>query len=341
MESYQEKKRTTPSRAPNSKEVAALAKVSQATVSRVFSGQDNIREETRQKVLEAAKLLGYRPNALARSLTSSRSNLIAVVSLDILNPHHNALINKVTTRIQESGSQTLFFISPVEQQLDQILSQILQYQVDAIIVLSAALSAQMTQECQRVRVPVVVFNKYTINKGLFSVCSDNIEAGWLVANYLYDKGYRHFGFIGTDTIYGTSSDRQKGFTDCLLEKGIHQCLVEKGPYTYEGGHQAMASMLSGPHRPDAVFCMGDLMALGAMDCIRNDFGLRVPEDVAVVGFDNIDPAGWQSYNLTTVEQKIDAMMDVAFEYLEKKLAGEHVKEGIKLFSCKIIERSST
>ena len=326
---------------PTSKEVAAAAHVSQATVSRVFSGQTNIREETRNRVLEAAKQLGYRPNALARGLTSSRSNLIAVVSLDIVNPHHNALINKVTTRIQELGSQTFFFVSPMEQKLDQILSQTLQYQVDAIIVLAAALSAQMTQECRKARVPVVVFNKYTINESIFSICSDNIGAGWMVANYLYDKGYRKFGYIGSDMIYGTSSDRQKGFTDCLAEKGIPHCRVEKGSYTYEGGWQAMKAMLESGEKPEAVFCMGDLMALGAMDCIRREFGLRIPEDIAVIGFDNIDPASWQSYELTTVTQEIDAMLDVTFDYLGKKLSGEPVNEGLKLFPCRSLERSST
>jgi DNA-binding LacI/PurR family transcriptional regulator len=323
----------------NSKEVAALAKVSQATVSRVFSGQTNIKEKTKKRVLEAAEALGYRPNAIARGLTLNRSNLIAIVSINIVNPHYNAMINKVADRIQEMGREPLFFVSPEEKMFNDILSQVLQYRVDAIIVLSAAISSQMAAECEKVQVPLVVFNKYTVNKNIMTVCSDNVQAGWTAANYLYEKGYHSFAFIGSDTFLGTSKERQRGFSDCLREKGVENITIQTVPYSYEDGCGAMRTLLS-KNKPDAVFCAGDLLALGAMDTARYEYGLKIPQDLAIIGFDNIDASSWAPYALTTFEQQIDNMLDTTFAYLKSKLSGEQIGEGVRLFECRLIERSS-
>jgi DNA-binding LacI/PurR family transcriptional regulator len=324
----------------NSKTVAKIAGVSQATVSRVFNSQVNIREETRQLVLDTAHKLGYRPNAIARSLTSRKSNLVAVVSIGVVNPYYHSNIVKISNEIQKSGRQTLFFVSTKEQELDDILAQILQYQVDAVIVLSAVLSTQMTKECARVRVPVVVFNKYTVNENVLSVCSDNVGAGWMIANYLYEKGHQRYAFIGSETFSGTSSDRQKGFLDCLAEKGIGDCVMRSVPYTYREGYEAMCSILRDIPRPDAVFCAADLIALGALDAARWEFGMDVPRDIAIIGFDNIPEASFEAYRLTTVEQKIDEMVSMAFDYLNNRLSGNPVPNGLHLFGCEIIERSS-
>ncbi len=327
-------------RMPNSKEVASLAKVSQATVSRVFSGQTNIREQTRLKVMEAAERLGYRPNAIARGLTLNRSNLIAIVSINVVNPHYNAMINKVADRIQKLAREPLYFVCSEEKNLDEIISQVLQYRVDGIIVLSATVSSQMAAECEKTQIPVVVFNKYTVNNNIMTVCSDNVRAGWMAANYLYEKGCRKYAFIGSDTFLGTSKDRLRGFKDALYEKGIEKCEVQMIPYTYEAGGQAIREILSKERKTDAVFCAGDMLALGAMDTIRYEYGLKIPEDIAILGFDNIDAASWPPYSLTTFEQQIDGMLDTTFNYLSKKLNGETVSEGIELFECKIVERNS-
>jgi DNA-binding LacI/PurR family transcriptional regulator len=324
----------------NSKEVAAAAKVSQATVSRVFSGQTNITEKTRNKVLQAAEALGYRPNAIARGLTLNRSNLIALVTIDVVNPHYNAVINKIADRIQEIGREPLFFVSREEKKLDDILAQVLQYRVDAIIVLSAAVSSQMAAECERIQTPIVIFNKYTVNKNILTVCSDNVQAGWIAANYLLEKGHRRFAFIGSDTFLGTTKDRLRGFTDCLGEKGIDKCNVRMVPYTYEDGWKAMKQVLADENRPTAVFCAGDILALAAMDAAKFGGGLRIPEDMAIIGFDNIDATSWSPYRLTTFEQQIDRMVETAFDYLNLKLNGEPAEGGLKLFECKIIERTS-
>ena len=325
----------------NSKTVAKIAGVSQATVSRVFNSQVKIKEETKQRVLDVAQRMGYRPNAIARSLTSRRSNLVAIVSIDIVNPYYHSNILKITSEIQKSGRQTLFFVSPHEQKLDDVLVQVLQYQVDAVIVMSAVLSTQMIRECARVRVPVVVFNKYTADETVLSVCSDNVGAGWLVANYLFEKGHQKYAFIGSETFSGTSSDRQKGFLDCLETKGVRDCIIRNASYTYREGYEAMRSILLDGLRPDAVFCVADLIALGAMDAARSKFALDIPHDIAIVGFDNIAETSFDAYRLTTMEQNVDEMIDKTFEYLNSRLSGNlSLCGGSHLFKCKMIERAS-
>ncbi|NMA66835.1 MAG: substrate-binding domain-containing protein [Clostridiaceae bacterium] len=325
---------------PSSKEVAALAKVSQATVSRVFSGHTNITEKTRRRVLEAAEKLGYRPNAMARSLTLNRSNLIALVTLDVVNPHYNAMINKVADRIQKIGRELLYFVSREEKNLDEVISQVLQYRVDGIIVHSAAISSHMAAECEKNQIPVVVFNKYTVNKNVMTVCSDNVRAGWMAANHFYDRGYRNFAFIGSHTFSATSKDRLRGFKDALYEKGIENCVTQMVPYTYEAGATAARTILNEQKKIDAIFCAGDLLALGAIDVIKYEYGLQIPQDIAIIGFDNIEAASWPPYLLATFEQQIDKMLDTTFNYLSKKLNGEVVDEGVELFECTLIERNS-
>ena len=205
------------------------------------------------------------------------------------------------------------------EKADEIISQVLQYRVDGIIVLSAAVSTQMAAECEKIQIPVVVFNKYTVNNNIMTVCSDNVKAGWMAANYFHSKGYRNYAFIGSNTFLGTSKDRLRGFKDALFEKGIEKCEVQMVPYTYEAGGQAIREILSEEKKIDAVFCAGDMLALGAMDTIKYEYGLKIPEDIAVIGFDNIDAASWPPYSLTTFEQQIDKMLDTTFNYLSKNL----------------------
>ena len=326
----------------NSADVAALAQVSQTTVSRVFSGKSNVKEETKRRVYEAAKELRYRPNALAGSLNSQRSGLIALLALDLVNPHMNMMVNRVTNRIQEMGYQTLLFLSSQEENLDTALARVLAYRIDAIIVLSAALSSEMGQESVGLTgSPVVVINKFLTNSNFFSVCTDNVGTGRFVAEYLYKKGRRRFAYIGSDSVVGTSADRMKGYIEYLDERGSGRVDIEWGSYEYAGGYTAMKRILKkDTPNPDAVFCIGDLMAIGAVDCIRGEFGLRVPEDIAVVGCDNIDSSTWKAYRLTTLEQNIDEMIDEAMLYLKKSLGGKSVEGGYKLFPCRLVERDT-
>ncbi len=324
-----------------SNDVARRANVSQATVSRVFSNTAQVKPETISQVLKAAEELGYRPNAIARSLTSNKTDMIAVVSVNFDNPFYQTLLIKMAHMVASMGKKMMFIQSPFEQALDDILYQVMEYQVDGIIVLSAALSSKMASEFARVRTPLVVFNKHFDGRNYFSVCSDNIDAGQLVAEHMVQKGYQSFGFISGDLLKQTSEFRFRGYTQCLEQHGFKDCIVAAGDYSYRSGHEALLSMRQKGDLPEAVFCVNDLMALGAMDAARRELGLRVPEDIAFVGFDDLEQSRWGSYQLTSVQQPIDEMIEYTKNYLSKKFENADTSGGYMLLKCKLIPRTSS
>lgn len=323
-----------------SKEVAKLAKVSQATVSRVFSGEMTVKEDTREKVMEAAKVLGYTPNKIASSLSSRRSNIIAVVLSDINNRFYTGVFSYLTQKLQESNKQVLFFQMRCEQDADEIINRVLEYQVDGVVIAAPALPAEFAEEYLKVNVPTVLFNQYTTDKRICSVCSDSAEAGRIVANYFLDRKYTQFAFIGGRKTT-TSTHRKKGFLNRLQERGIESCYIEEGDYLYEFGREAMNKLFQKEVPPHAVFCANDLIAIGATDAVRYDLKLRVPEDVAIIGFDDIDVCKWESYGITTVHQPLKEMVDEVYEYFYRIDQGLPVEGGLRLLQCQLIERKTT
>lgn len=324
-----------------SKDVAKLAGVSQATVSRVFSRRDYVREETVEKVMEAARELGYTPNAMARGLGGHETNLIAVVSLNFVNPFYQTLMIRISEMVSAMGKQMLFIESPFEQDLDDILYRVLQYRVDAVIVLSAALSPRMSDRFSRVKIPLVIFNSQYDSRYFFSVCSDNIDAGAMVADYLVGKGYDSFGFIAGKATRQTSVYRHKGFAEGLARHGFGKPVTTAGDYSYSSGAKALIQMFQQGKLPRAIFCANDLMAFGAMDVARHKLGLRVPQDIAFVGFDNLEQSQWHSYQLTSVSQPVNEMVEYTQNYLHKKFTSQETSHGYVLLKTKLVERASS
>jgi len=323
-----------------SKDVARLAGVSQATVSRVFSRRGYVREGTVQKVLEAARELGYQPPAASKELGHQNTNLIAVVSLNFSNPFYQTLLVRLSEMVSSMGKQLLFVESPYEQDLDDILYKVLQYNVDAVIVLSAALSPRMSDKFLRVKIPLVLFNCQYDSRYFFSVCSDNVDAGSMVADYLVAKGYDSFGFISGKPSRQTSVFRHKGFADTLARHGFDKIAFASGDYSYNSGAKALMQMYRQGKLPRAIFCANDLMAFGAMDAARYKLGLRIPQDIAFVGFDSLEQAQWSSYQLTSVAQPVNEMVAYTQNYLQRKFAGQETSGGYVLLKTKMIERSS-
>lgn len=325
-------------------DVAKLANVSQSTVSRVFSMNSSVNPDTYSKVIAAAEQLGYTPNAIARSLSSNRTNIIAIVTINSVSPHRSRIISKLSRRFHEEEKQILYFETGYEQKIGEILDQIIPYQVDGIVVTSASVMAESKEQIFNYGIPIVIFNKHTRTQGIHSVCSDNVESGRMVASFFVEKGYRSFAFLGSSVFRSTSNLRMQGFVGRLKEYGINECLCIDGNYTYESGRTAMRKLfeIKKGEFPMALFCADDLMALGALDSARNEVSLRVPEDIAICGFDDIEMASWQCFNLTTVHQPIDEMVEETCRYIMARLNNDdNVTDGLQLFRCSIVERGTT
>jgi DNA-binding LacI/PurR family transcriptional regulator len=308
-----------PTRGPvTSLDVARLAGVSQSAVSRAFTPGASVADATRKRVLDAARALGYRPNAIARTLITRRSRIVAMVVSYLENPFYPAIIELMSQRLQRDGYHLLLFISDTEA-ADELLEQLMQYQVDGIVLVSATLSTGLARDCARAGVPVVLFNRIAALGSVSSVSSDNLEGGRIAARALLDAGHRRPAFVAGFENTSTSRDREAGFREELARHGIRRYRRAVGHYSFDGARKAARRLFSTGRPPDALFVANDHMAIAVMDTLRHELGLRVPDDVSVIGFDDAPQAAWDSYRLTTVEQAAGPMVEATVALLLEQI----------------------
>lgn len=324
----------------NALDVAKLAGVSQSTVSRVFSSTGKVSPETRDEILKIAKEIGYKPNAIARSLISSKTNIIGIVMANSSSPFYSCILKNFTNKLQKMGKQVLLFNVSINNEMEEILTSLYQYRVDGLIVTCASITSDVVDECLRNEIPVVLFNRYVPTAFASAVCCDNVEAGREIANYLLDNGRKKFAYISGNGNASTNIDRLQGFKNRLYERGIYDLILEYGDYSYKAGREAAMRLMNLEITPDCIFCANDNMAIGAMDMIRYELNYNIPKDVAIVGFDDIPASQYPSYMLTTYRQPIEKMVNVTVELLEKRLENIYVEPILKLIPGKLIERQS-
>jgi DNA-binding LacI/PurR family transcriptional regulator len=305
-----------------SEDVARLAGVSQATVSRVFTPGASVSIKAREKVERAASELGYTPNALARGLTQRRTGLIGVVTGDLSSLYDCQLLSVLCGALRAEQWQPLLLRTTRKDETGGALLEAMAYQVDAIVVAAGSVSPTIVGETQTYDTPVIMLGKGA-TRGVDTICCDNAGGVRLVARHLIACGYRRISYIGGNPAAFSEQERRAGFEEALTAAGCPLHSVAPGDYTYEGGQAAALRLLTGGDAPpDAIFCGNDTMAMGALDAARHLLGLRVPQDLAVVGFDDITMAGWPGYRLTTIQQPLDRTVGAAVELLRRRFAGE-------------------
>jgi DNA-binding LacI/PurR family transcriptional regulator len=325
--------------------VARLAQVSQSAVSRAFTPGASVSELTRIKVNDAARQLGYRPNAIARTLITKKSRIIGVVMSQLDNQFYPLVLEKLSQRLRQDGLHVLLFITD-RNESDGVLAEILQYQVDGIVMASTVLSSALARDCAEAGSPVVLFNRMSRQAAneahpASAVTSDNEAGARMVAHHLVAGGHKRIAYLAGLEASSTNLDRERGFREelALLGTRIHARAV--GNYSFEGAQAATRELFSKPQdRPDALFVGSDHMAIAAMDVLRFELGLRVPQDVSVVGFDNVPQAAWDAYQLTTVEQPVDAMIEATAALLRAAIEGTAPPETVTV-PCQLVVRSST
>jgi len=290
-------------------EVAKLAGVSQSAVSRVFTPGASSSKKTNDLVRKAADELGYRPNVLARSLITGKSRIIGLVVAYLDNYFYPEALELLSSALQKKGYHVLVFMAAkTAGNIDDIVDEILDYQVDGIIAASVAMSSDLASRCGAAGVPVVLFNRSQDDKRLSAVTSDNILGGQKVAEFLIAAGHKKIGYIAGWEGASTQRDREKGFEEELSRNGMIIFSREVGNFNSDEARQAARKMFSAEKIPDAVFVANDDMAFAVMDVIRFELGLKIPEDVSVVGYDDVPVASWPAYNLTTVRQPANRMV---------------------------------
>lgn len=330
-------------RAITSKDVAKLAGVSQSSVSRTFNTPEGrgVKPEIREKVLQAASELGYRPNLLASSMSSGRTNLIALVVGEQLGPFYNSIIHRFLEEIQASGRQCLVFKVARQGDIKKIIEKVIQYQVDGIIITASAMDKVVVETVKNNDVPVVLFNKFIPGLAVNMVYSDPVEGGRLAAQHLYEAGANNIAYVSYTKESSEEVEKKIGFYSELRQKGVFSIAEDASEYDYDGGVEAGRRLFSENENIDAVFCTSDLVALGIIDVAKNEFGINVPEDVKIMGYDNIHMGTWQSYSLTTIKQPIDEMVKMAVAMIEESVENSKTEQRVEMFAPELIVRKSS
>ena len=306
-----------------SAQVAALAGVSQSAVSRVFTPGASASARTAEKVRAAAEKLGYRPNVLARAMITGRSRIIGLVVAYLENQFYPVALERLSRVLQARGYHVLIFMADNDASLtDQVVRELLDYQVDGIILASVAISNDIALRCAAAGIPVVLFNRGQHGPRHNEVTSDNLAGGRAVARFLVAGGHRRIAHIAGWQGSSTGIERCEGFCAGLAEAGQVPLAVIDGMYDRATAMQAAHDLMARADPPDAIFVGNDHMAFGVIDVLRSGLALRVPQDVSVVGYDDVPLAGWPAYDLTTVRQPVEAMVTAAVDILIRHIEGE-------------------
>lgn len=283
--------------------------VSVSTISRAFTEGAVISPQTRAMVLERAKAVGYQPNPYAQSLITRKSNIVGIVVSHFENPFYTEALTGLCEALRRANLSTMFFSVPAGETPDQILPQVMVYHPEFVIVMATTISSRAVEEAAKSGTNLIFFNRYVPDATSFSVTCDNVHGGYSIADHLIDNGHSRMAYIAGVQNASTTIDRWRGFSECCAARGVTDIRREEADiFSYEGGFKAALSLMKGPSPPDAIFGASDILAIGAIDALRTELGLRVPEDVSVAGFDNISMAGWPSYSLTTYHHPIDKMV---------------------------------
>ena len=321
-------------------DVAEMAGVSQSAVSRVFTPGASVSEKMSLRVRRAAKELGYRPNVLARSLITGRSRIIGLVVAYLENQFYPLALEQLSKSLQNRGYHILIFMtSGTGEGVARIIDELLDYQVDGIITASVGMSDELTSRCVSAGIPVVMFNRGQADERLSQVTSNNYAGARRVAEFLLAGQHKRLAHITGWTGSSTGRDRERGFIDGLTDAGVAPVSLLDGSYDREQAADAARRMVE-TVAPDAIFVASDHMAFGVVDMLRHTLGVKVPEEVSVVGYDDVPVAAWPAYDLTTFRQPAGQMVEATVDALIERIETEGLEPKKLEIGGRLVIRSS-
>jgi DNA-binding LacI/PurR family transcriptional regulator len=323
---------------PTAKQVAHAAGVSVVAVSRAFTPGASLNSEKRKRILAAAEQIGYVSPA-RRTANVIAAGTITLVAGDLLNPFYPTVVDTLARRLQESGRQLIVYALPAHADVDVATDQILASRPSAIIVTSAQLTSRMTRACRQHQIKVVLLNRVQRDIRINSVACDNYQGGRDAGRILLERGHRRIGFVGGIANTSTHAERVRGFREVLAEAGVTIHAQDSGEFDYQRGYQAGETLMSAHTPPEAIFCCNDIMALAVIDAARQR-GIRVPDDLAVVGFDDIPMASWNAYRLTTIRQPVERMVQEALNLIDDPAIRPDDDGITRMLSGSVIRRES-
>lgn len=318
-------------------DVAKAAGVSQSAVSRVFLKGRSVSKKTREKVLTTANELGYKPNAIARMLITKRSGMVAVILSSRANINYPEVLSLLNKRLAECNERVLLFNLDDSEGLDEILEQIWTFQVDGVIALAAHFDNESIEKFKDHNIPVVLYNRVVLGQTASSVCVNHEQGIFQLVTLLDKQAHKDYLVIAGPTESDVANERLECAIKALSAKGHRDVPILYGDYSYDSGRQAFHQWMKDNKAPTAVVCSNDPMAIGVIDEARSNWGLRVPEDLSVVGFDGVSAVAWHSYQLTTVKQPLELMTKAAVDILLEQIETPDNPAQLRVWSGSLIE----
>jgi DNA-binding LacI/PurR family transcriptional regulator len=326
--------------AVTAQDVADKAGVSRSAVSRAFTPGASVSARMRKRVEDVANELGYRPNVLASSLTTRRTKLIGLVSDNFQNPLFLDVFDLFSRGLQERGLRPLLVNLSGERDPENSINLLRQYSVDGVIVASSTLAPGFAKAFTDEAIPVVhSFGRHAPSPQTTIVGIDNIECGRMAARALIERGYKSVGFMGGPELASSTQDRVTGFREELAKHPhINVKHSYAGAYSFDAGRKEMQRLLEGQLQ-EAYFCGDDVLSVGAISAVT-EAGFKVPDDVGFIGLNDMEMAGWQNINLTTIRQPVVDIINSSLEQMVNMLVDPDQVHQALIFPCEIIERGT-
>jgi LacI family transcriptional regulator len=328
--------------AVTSHEVARRAGVSQTTVSRVLNGSKRVAAATRARVEAVASELGYQPNAAARAMRSRRTGIVGVVVGRITNPFYPQLLDVLGRMLEERGHSLILWDASHGDGEKAALDALEQRLVDGLLFTTVISPAPAVTAAIAAGAPIVLLNRTLAGVDADVVDADGVAGARSVARYLATHGRRRVALVGGLAGASTAREREAGFIAGCDDHGLELPGARRfaGDFSHESGVAALEQLIAAGDVPDAIFCVNDLSAMGVLDAARHR-GLRLPDDLWVIGFDDIEMASWPSYDLTTVHQPTHVMAHDALTLLERRLAEPAAERQHLRLDAELVVRGST
>jgi len=329
-------------RQPSIKDIARLARVSHPTVSRALQNSPLVNAQTAAKIRKIADETGYRASAVARGLVTRRTRTIGLVVTTVSDPFASEVTCGVEQTANDHGYAVFLANSNADPERERnVVQELAERRVDGIIVTSSRVGALYLPLLKELNVPIVLVNDQHPGEFVHSVMIENVEGTRTATEHLIELGHRRIAYVGDQFGYQSDAERLAGYRQALSEAGIAfaTALAVEGDGRTEAAIEAVNGLLALAAPPTAICCYNDMTALGAMLAIRAR-GLRVPEDISVVGFDDLFFGAYLQPPLTTVRQPMRRMGQMAMENLFKLMSGEESVAQIKV-ETELIVRSST
>jgi DNA-binding LacI/PurR family transcriptional regulator len=322
------------------KEVAERAGVSRSAVSRTFTDGASVSEKMRSKVEKAARQLGYSPNALASSLTTGRTKLIGLVSNNFHNPIFLEVFDLFTRGLQERGLRPLLVNLTDERDPENSVRMLRQYSVDGVVVASSTLPPEFALAFRDAGVPVVhSFGRASSSPKVHVVGIDNVETGRMAARALMERNYKHVAFLGGPPDATSTQGRHKGFVEEMAkfpDVKLTESFAEA--YSHQAGRKEMLRLLdAGP--AEGYFCGDDVLSIGVLSAIK-DRGLSCPDDIGIIGLNDMEMSRWENIDLTTIHQPIKQIVNSSIELMSAMLDEPDRYPEARIFPCSVVERGT-